>query len=253
MVLNKKAIHRLSKDVKYIIKNPLDKENIFYKHDEENIAFGYVLIIGNIDTPYAYGYYFFKFIYPDDYPYSPPDVKFLSNDGYIRYNPNLYTNGKVCLSILNTWYGDGWTSCCTLHSVLLNLMTIFNENPLLNEPGVKETDLNIPRYNLLLSYKNVDFSIIRQYNTIIDLDKDNKLIKNNKDNKKTEYEKIILLFKDIFIENLKNNYSYIKKFIEESKDIYNNSNNITITISTYALNIKPNFDLVMDNFNKIII
>ena len=35
--INKESIQRLAKDVKDIIKNPLDENNIFYKHDDENI------------------------------------------------------------------------------------------------------------------------------------------------------------------------------------------------------------------------
>ena len=27
----------------------------------------------------------------------------------VRFNPNLYSDGKVCLSLLGTWHGEGWT------------------------------------------------------------------------------------------------------------------------------------------------
>ena len=37
---------RLLKDVKSIMKEPLESENIFYKHDEHNMLKGYALIIG---------------------------------------------------------------------------------------------------------------------------------------------------------------------------------------------------------------
>ena len=26
----------------------------------------------------------------------------------VRFNPNLYSDGKVCLSLLGTWHGEGW-------------------------------------------------------------------------------------------------------------------------------------------------
>jgi ubiquitin-protein ligase len=35
----------------------------------------------------------------------PPEVYYHS--GGLRINPNLYENGKVCLSLLNTWQGKG--------------------------------------------------------------------------------------------------------------------------------------------------
>ena len=47
MSINNAAIKRIEKDVKYIINNEasLSSENIYYKHDEENIMKGYALII----------------------------------------------------------------------------------------------------------------------------------------------------------------------------------------------------------------
>ena len=82
-----------------------------------------VLIFGPKDTPYENGYYLFKFKFPIDYPYNPPKVVYMTNDGKTRFNPNLYRNGKVCVSILNTWSGDQWTGCQTISSVLLTLCT----------------------------------------------------------------------------------------------------------------------------------
>ena len=39
--------------------------------------------------------------FPDDYPHNPPHVTLLTTDcGRVRFNPNLYSNGKVCLSNL---------------------------------------------------------------------------------------------------------------------------------------------------------
>ena len=48
---NKEYVQRLAKDVKFIIKNPLDNENIYYKHDEENILKG--LLILEIEIPHT--------------------------------------------------------------------------------------------------------------------------------------------------------------------------------------------------------
>jgi len=169
MSINNNTIKRIANDVKYILNNErsLSLENIYYKHDEENILKGYALIIGEKNTPYGYGYYFFEFNFPDNYPFSPPLVRYLTNDGAMRFNPNLYTNGKVCLSLLNTWSGEGWTSCQTINSVLLTLSIVLCENPLLNEPGVQETNNNaIEKYNYLVTYKNVEFSICKIINYI---------------------------------------------------------------------------------------
>ena len=150
---------RLIKDIKEIIKNPLTDNGIYYTHDEENMLKGYALIIGPSDSIYEDGFYFFEFFFPKDYPFSPPKVIFHTGDGVTRFNPNLYRNGKTCLSILNTWRGETWTSCQSIRSVLLTLITLFNNKPLLNEPGIKDTHRDFNVYNIMIKYKNFETAI----------------------------------------------------------------------------------------------
>ena len=150
---------RLLKDVVDILKHPLTNDGIFYKHDENNMLHGYALIIGPSDTIYNYGYYFFEFNYPKDYPYSPPKVKYYTNNHNIRFHPNLYRNGKVCLSLLNTWRGEQWTSCQTIKTILLNLITLFHNKPLLNEPGITEKYKFFENYNNIIRYHNFKTAI----------------------------------------------------------------------------------------------
>lgn len=133
IVITKDTIRRLLKDVKDIMSHPLTDNGIYYIHDEDDMLKGYALIIGAQDTRYFGGNYFFELAYPSDYPHSPPKVIFCTNGDNIRFNPNLYTNGKVCISLLNTWRGEQWTSCQSISTVLLNLCTLLNNDPLLNE------------------------------------------------------------------------------------------------------------------------
>jgi len=86
-------------------------------------------------------------------------VKYWTNGNNIRFNPNLYTCGKVCISLLNTWRGDQWTSCQTITTVLLTLCTLLCKNPLLNEPGVGENHKDINNYNEIITYSNLDIAI----------------------------------------------------------------------------------------------
>lgn len=161
MEIHSWTFKRLMKDVRDITKDPLHDNGIFYSHDDENILKGYALIVGPKDTPYAHGFYLFKINYPKDYPINPPKFTFLTNSDNIRMNPNLYRNGKVCISILNTWRGEPWSSSQTLKTVLLTLLTIFNEKPLLNEPGYSETSDDFQPYNEIISFKNIDVAIIK--------------------------------------------------------------------------------------------
>ena len=89
-IIKKETISRLIKDVKEIIKNPLESHGIYYKHDDEDLLKGKALIIGPQGTPYENGFYLFEIIYPSNYPYSPPKIIYKTNDGLTRFNPNLY-------------------------------------------------------------------------------------------------------------------------------------------------------------------
>jgi ubiquitin-protein ligase len=157
--ISKDTITRLLKDVRGIIKNPLTENGIYYIHDDADIMKGYALIIGPSDTPYFGGNYFFEFNYPADYPHSPPKVKYCTNGNNIRFNPNLYTCGKVCVSLLNTWRGEQWTSCQSISTVLLTLCTLLCKNPLLNEPGVEKSNPDMNSYDEIIQLANLDIAI----------------------------------------------------------------------------------------------
>jgi ubiquitin-conjugating enzyme E2 Z len=157
--VSKETISRLLKDVKQILKNPLTENGIYYIHDDSDMMKGYALIIGPSDTPYFGGNYFFELNYPTDYPHSPPKVKYWTNGNNIRFNPNLYVCGKVCVSLLNTWRGEQWTSCQTISTVLLTLCTLLCSDPLLNEPGVGKNHNDISSYNEIITFANIDIAV----------------------------------------------------------------------------------------------
>ena len=63
----------------------------------------------------------------------------------VRFNPNLYSDGKVCLSLLGTWHGEGWVppsakaTGSTLLQVLVSIQSIIMvPKPFFNEPGYAE-------------------------------------------------------------------------------------------------------------------
>ena len=157
--ITKETINRLLKDVIHIIKNPLTDQGIYYVHDDSDMLKGYAMIVGPSETPYFGGFYFFEFTYPHDYPHSPPKVKYCTNGDNIRFNPNLYKCGKVCVSLLNTWRGEQWTSCQTISTVLLTLCTLLCKDPLLNEPGVTEQNQDMESYNAIIEYSNLNVAV----------------------------------------------------------------------------------------------
>ncbi|KAG7360473.1 ubiquitin-conjugating enzyme [Nitzschia inconspicua] len=95
--------------VQYALDLPATPQgSIFVRANESRLDLVRVLITGPEGTPYANGCFFFDF-FLHDYPNSPPQGKFLTTGGSsVRFNPNLYQCGKICLSLLGTWAGPKW-------------------------------------------------------------------------------------------------------------------------------------------------
>ena len=111
---------------------------IFLRPDEDRMDIMKCAIIGPEGTPYANGLFEFDIQFPLRYPQVPPKVLLkTTNSGTVRFNPNLYACGKVCLSLLGTWSGPGWDPLgSTLLQVLVSIQSlIFVSNPYFNEPG----------------------------------------------------------------------------------------------------------------------
>lgn len=231
IVISSSTIKRLVNDVKSIIKEPLINDGIYYKHDENNMLIGYAMIIGPKNTPYENGYYFFQFNYPTNYPFSPPIVKYYTNDYITRFNPNFYTNGKVCVSILNTWHGEQWTSCQTIRSILLTLCTLFTENPLLNEPGVLQNNNDVYPYTKIIEYKNIEFAIYKSLTYC--------------SNKNNIFNMFYNDMKSIFL----NNYDNIIKKIENKINI--NEDIKTYNVKLYNMHISTNYSLLLKQIQDL--
>jgi len=232
-IISKETIMRLLKDVKQIIQNPLVDNGIYYVHDDTEILKGYAMIVGPSDTPYFGGFYFFKFTYPIDYPHSPPIVTFCTNADNIRFNPNLYKCGKVCISLLNTWRGEQWTSCQSISTVLLTLCTLLCKNPLLNEPGVGPTHADCKSYNKIIEYKNIDVAIMQMYTK-----KSGVFLE--------EFETFYPYMKEIFIKNR-------DKILEILKERGSNASlNENLTTSLYSMQVNINYPKLLESFQNII-
>ena len=73
-------IQRIKNEMTDLFKNPLDNDNIFYELDNDNIEILKVMMIGTENTPYEYGYYLFDIKIPENYPFSPPKIKYCTQN-----------------------------------------------------------------------------------------------------------------------------------------------------------------------------
>lgn len=161
---------RIISDIKDIesSREELERLGIFVSYDEENMFNFKAIVMGTKDTPYEFGFHYFDIKMPDVYPMKPPSVKYCTGDGKTRFNPNLYVEGKVCLSLLGTWHGPGWVPVYNLKTVLMTIQAaILNEDPLVNEPGYeKSTRVDLDRYNHIIEHQNIKVAVIKQLKSI---------------------------------------------------------------------------------------
>lgn len=120
-----------------ILQNNLP-DGIYVRVYEDHMDLLRAVIVGAYGTPYQDGLFFFDFHLPPEYPDVPPSAYYHS--GGWRINPNLYEEGKVCLSLLNTWTGRGnevWDpSSSSILQVLVSLQgLVLNSRPYFNEAG----------------------------------------------------------------------------------------------------------------------
>ncbi|KAB0803392.1 hypothetical protein PPYR_00362 [Photinus pyralis] len=119
--------------------------SVFVRCDTDRLDIMKVLITGPADTPYANGCFELDVYFPPEYPLSPMHIN-LETTGHrtVRFNPNLYNDGKVCLSVLNTWHGrpeEKWnTQTSSFLQVLVSIQSlILVPEPYFNEPGYERS------------------------------------------------------------------------------------------------------------------
>lgn len=137
--LGNSGVLRVQQELRTLIHDPVPF--IYVYADDSDVTKITALIIGPLETPYAGGFFRFSIRVVNDYPMKPPKVALETTDGgRVRFNPNLYNNGHVCLSILGTWAGPAWSSADSLSSVLLSIQSVMCPQPYHNEPGYESKD-----------------------------------------------------------------------------------------------------------------
>ena len=225
-----KTIMRIVQDIYDFNKNK--PEGIYLSIDKKNLMNQYALIIGPKDTPYFGGFFFFEIIYPENYPTNSPQVTLLTIEKNVRFNPNLYECGKVCLSILGTWSGPAWSPVMNIRLVLQSIQSLLCSFPIQNEPGfenTKENEITSMEYNQYLIYNTYRIAIIE--------------VLKNKFN-------VSSLFKKEIEKEFNNNKSKLTNDLLSYKQIFGNS---TVESRIYFMKkTKLNFISLIEEFNLIV-
>lgn len=106
-----------------------------------------------------------------------PHVKAITtNYGRTRFNPNIYNEGKVCLSILGTWRGEPgeeWSSAQGLESILLSIQSLMSGNPYENEPGFENTKKEKPQaqaYIKKIKHETMRIAVIQRLEGLLGIE-----------------------------------------------------------------------------------
>ena len=104
--------------------------------DDNNFYKWSVVIFGPTETIYEGGFFRAILTFPDDYPNSPPQMKFTTK----MWHPNIYQDGRVCISILHPPGTDKfneqekaeerWRPSLGAEEILLSVISMLNDpNP----------------------------------------------------------------------------------------------------------------------------
>ena len=130
---------RIAKELQQFCKN---ENNIYLVAENDQLSDLRALLIGPDDTPFEGAFFYFS-INPESYPHCPPKVTFLTPySDKCRMHPNLYAEGKVCLSILGTWGKFEWSPLLTFEKILLTIQGLLDNHPLSHEPSFEMMQQN---------------------------------------------------------------------------------------------------------------
>lgn len=111
------AMLRLQSDLRAIKREPPEGCSAS-PADESNLFVWQGTIFGPEDTAFEGGIFPLRITFGDRYPEKPPKVRFTGE----FFHPNVYTDGTLCLDLLQ----DQWSPChniCTLLTSIQSLLT----------------------------------------------------------------------------------------------------------------------------------
>lgn len=109
--------------------------------DDTNFTVLEAVLIGPDESPYKDGIFRLEITVPENYPFSPPAMKFLTK----VYHPNIDDNGRICLDLLKMPPKGGWKPTISLEGLLIAVRMLLQhpnpDDPLMAEVGFEYKQL----------------------------------------------------------------------------------------------------------------
>ena len=147
------AKRRLMQEYKVLSKETWT--NIELKNDNI-LEWRVALIVLNPDSQYYGGYFKANMTFPKNYPYAPPDFQFQRP----LYHPNVYNDGRLCISILHPpgedemsgeLASERWSPVQSAETVLLSILSLLDD-PEVSSPA--NVDAGVLLRKNPLAFKN---------------------------------------------------------------------------------------------------
>lgn len=145
MATKEAKMNRLAYEYKMITEHPIENVSAGPIKDDDLMKWT-ATIHGPVNTPYEGGLFKLNIAIPEEYPFKPPDVIFVTKIYHPNINPN---NGDICLDILKP---GTWKPSINIKTLLISLCSLLDDanpdDPLM--PGIaSEMKKNKDKFNAI--------------------------------------------------------------------------------------------------------
>jgi ubiquitin-conjugating enzyme E2 D len=110
------CLKRVKNEIKELYKECPSQIITIIPNEDDLCEWG-VIIGGMEDLPYEGGQFLLKIRFPLDFPFAPPQIKFITK----IYHPNIISGGKIFISILQQ---GGWTPALSVEKIILSISSL---------------------------------------------------------------------------------------------------------------------------------
>ena len=144
---------RLKQEIRDLKKSNLNQISAGPIND--NLFVWQAILVGPEKSLYENGVFKLLINFPDNYPFKPPKIEFLTK----IYHPNINSKGQICIDILKS----SWSPALTISKILLSISSLLNE-PNFDDPLEPEI-ANLYKSNKEQYKKNV-LDFVKKYSEI---------------------------------------------------------------------------------------
>jgi ubiquitin-conjugating enzyme E2 G1 len=147
-----------------LAKNPIDLVSVGLI-DDSNLYDWEILMMGPDGTLYEGGFFKARLVFPPDFPNLPPTMTFISE----MFHPNIYEDGRVCISILHPPGEDEfnsqesaderWRPILGVEQILISVLSMLSDP---NDESPANLDAAVMWRNDRLAFKKRVRQVVRK-------------------------------------------------------------------------------------------